>query len=175
MLKIQANEIHTAAMEEEDSLLMLNATQQQIEDASTEFILISDIYKLVEGLAEDQLVPIEIDFSNFFSSVQKIPSAQKLKVPVRFKNYNLEIEVQAQELRDHKRVMEIIKNELEVHLQNNHSTQQEALRLEELRKMQQERLRERRESDASPATAIHDGQGTILQIGRAHVWTPVTL
>lgn len=163
-LKSEASEIHADALKEESSLGTLNATMDQQAGASEQILLISDLYNLVNGLSEDQLVPIEIDFSSFFGSVQKISATQKLQLPVRFKNYNLKIEIQAQDLKDHRKVMEIIEKELEIQLHNDYSAQQEALRLEELRKLQQERLRERRESDTNPATATRDGQGTLLPI-----------
>ena len=160
-LKQEARNLVLASEADKNSLGDLGADSNQLGEANDSFETLEVLQKVIDEL---NLVGIDINFADIFGSKSKIPARQKLILPVRYKNRNLKIKVAAQDLRDHRKVRAIIESELQIQLLKDRSAQDEAYRLEQLRKLRSERTREQRESDYHPATATRDGEGLILPV-----------
>lgn len=117
-------------------------------------------------LAINQLITVgvEIDFESLFN--QPAPAAQaknRVVLPIKFRNKHYDISIDRRDITNHKRVMQIIEKELQIQLNEQHH-QDELYRLEQLKRLQDEKVRQKREGDLQPATATRDGNGLLLPI-----------
>jgi|GEM_PF-870910 len=117
-------------------------------------------------LAINQLITVgvEIDFESLFN--QPAPAAQaknRVVLPIKFRNKRYDISIDRRDITNHKRVMQIIEKELQIQL-NEQDHQDELYRLQQLKRLQDEKVRQKREGDLQPATATRDGNGLLLPI-----------
>lgn len=106
-------------------------------------------------------VPVDIVFDT-----SKVPGLVngKIRLPVQAKGMMMEIYVDPRDAKNHQKVREIIEQELRVQAYQQEQAEQERIRLEQLRRLQEAEARKQREGSLNPATATKDGSGVFLPI-----------
>lgn len=106
-------------------------------------------------------VPVDIVFDT-----SKVPGLVngKIRLPVQAKGMMMEIYVDPRDAKNHQKVREIIEQELRVQAYQQEQAEQERLRLEQLRRLQEAEVRKQREGSLNPATGTKDGSGVFLPI-----------
>jgi len=106
-------------------------------------------------------VPVDIVFDT-----SKVPGLVngKIRLPVQAKGMMMEIYVDPRDAKNHQKVREIIEQELRVQAYQQEQAEQERLRLEQLRRLQEAEARKQREGSLNPATGTKDGSGVFLPI-----------
>jgi hypothetical protein len=154
------SQISSAFTQEIQNLQALGADTTTI--ASAQSFSPDAVASLIETINSLILtVPVDIVFDT-----SKVPGLVngKIRLPVQAKGMMMEIYVDPRDAKNHQKVREIIEQELRVQAYQQEQAEQERIRLEQLRRLQEAEARKQREGSLNPATSTKDGSGVFLPI-----------